>query len=83
MHAIIEGDKNSLEDRFHLRITEKGLCGDTRRRVSMKRQAKTILVVHRDLQKARRQKYGHLHVNSVGMGFMCSFYLSVLHKALK
>jgi len=49
----------------------------------MKRRAKTVLVVHRVLQKARRQKYGHLHVNSVGMGFMCSFYLSVLHKALK
>ena len=83
VHAITEGDTNSLEDRFHLRITEKGLWGDTRRRVSMKRQAKTILVVHRDLHKAPCQKYGHLHVNSAGMGLMCSFYLSVLHKALK
>lgn len=83
VHAITEGDKNSLEDRFHLRTTEKGLWGDTRRRVSLKRQAKTILVVHRVLQKAPRQKYGYLHVNSLGMGFMCSLYLSVLHKALK
>jgi len=34
----------------------------------MKRRAKTLLVVHRVVQKARRRKYGHLHVNSLGMG---------------
>jgi hypothetical protein len=37
MHAITEGDRKSLEDRFHLHVREKGIGGDTRRRVSMKK----------------------------------------------